>query len=172
MNTFTRKLKTALVAVMAFCMTACAFPQSSSNTSDNSHNAPTSSINASSGLENSASNSESSSEEDSSSESSSDEESNENEEKRLLAENILNEAFALSVGASLPDTYELSGTVSYIDIDYTSNKGVCLYFNVDEPQERELYCYQLKGAGAELIDSGAYITVSGTLHRREYHVLP
>ena len=81
----------------------------------------------------------------------------------LYAEDIMNEAELLGVGESMSGTYELSGIVNYVDIDYTSSKGICLYFVVDEPQNREMYCYQLKGAGADLITEGDHITVSGTI---------
>lgn len=79
------------------------------------------------------------------------------------AESVMNEAALLSVGESLSGTYELSGTVTQIDISYTSSKGVCLYFDVYEPKSRELYCYQLKGDGASEIEKGDFITVSGTI---------
>ncbi len=75
----------------------------------------------------------------------------------------MNEPELLGVGDSLSGTYELSGTVTQIDIEYTSSKGVCLYFDVYEPQGREMYCYQLKGNGASSIKKGDFITVSGTI---------
>ena len=162
MNIFTRKIKTALLLVTAFCLTvtSCAFPQlptdslqsTDSQDSISSTESMESSILESSSMEESL---------DSESLSSSDE--NQITEEQSLAEQIMNQAYALATGATLPDTYQLSGTVSYIDIDYTAKKGVCLYFNVDEPNARELYCYQLKGDGADLIDVGSYITVSGTI---------
>ena len=96
--------------------------------------------------------------------SSSDEDSSEEySPMQLYAESIMNEAELLNIGAALVGTYELSGVVNFIDIEYTSSKGICLYFNVDEPQNREMYCYQLKGTGASLIEVGDYITVSGTI---------
>ncbi|MBQ8394539.1 MAG: hypothetical protein IJX49_03095, partial [Clostridia bacterium] len=79
------------------------------------------------------------------------------------AEAIMNEAELLGVGEALNGTYELSGTVTQIDIEYTSSRGVCLYFDVYEPQSRELYCYQLKGDGASTIKKGDFITVSGRI---------
>lgn len=84
-------------------------------------------------------------------------------EAYYLAEQIMNEATLLQAGETLFGTYELSGTVTEIDISYTSSKGVCLYFDVYEPQAREMYCYQLKGTGANLISKGDFITVSGTI---------
>ncbi len=92
-----------------------------------------------------------------------DERTEEEEQAFQEAGRIMDMAYALSTGASLDGTYTLTGVVNYIDIDYTSSKGVCLYMNVKEPKNRELYCYQLKGAGADLIDSGDTITVSGTI---------
>ena len=157
MKTFTQKLKTTLLAVMTFCMacsaTACDLAQflplnqSSSSASNESIESPyPDSI------------------EDSSSESvdsSSDEDETAKEQAR--AKEIMDQAFALSVGETLQGTYHLSGVVSHIDVDYTENRGVCLYMNVNEPLSRELYCYRLNGEGAELITVGTTVTVSGTI---------
>lgn len=76
---------------------------------------------------------------------------------------IMDEAYALSTGASLSGIYELSGVITSIDKTYTSSKGVCLFFAVDEPENRSMYCYQLMGDGASVIQVGDYIWVSGTI---------
>ena len=76
---------------------------------------------------------------------------------------IMDEAYALSVGKSLSGIYELSGTITMIDKAYSSSKGVNLYFEVDEPESRSMYCYQLNGNGASIISVGDYIWVSGSI---------
>lgn len=78
-------------------------------------------------------------------------------------EEIVNEAYALKNGEALDGEYELGGVVTEIDIKYTPSKGICLYFDVDEPQSRSMYCYQLTGVGANLIGVGDYIWVSGSI---------
>ncbi len=76
---------------------------------------------------------------------------------------IMDEAYALSVGKSLSGIYELGGTVTEIVNSYSSSRGVNLYFEVDEPKCRSMYCYQLKGNGASVIGVGDYIWVSGAI---------
>ena len=81
----------------------------------------------------------------------------------LEAGRIMDMAYALSAGDSLDGTYTLTGVVTEIDLEYKASKGVCLYMDVNEPKARELYCYQLKGSGADIIGKGCTITVSGTI---------
>ena len=154
MNTFTRKIKTAWLIAIASCLTftSCAHPQSSADSLTPSFSQSQSTDaypDSDSSIE--IEDSSSSTEEDGIT------------EEQAYAEQIMDQAYNLNTGDYLPNTYQLSGTVSYIDIDYTAKKGVCLYFDVNEPQAREMYCYQLKGSGADLIDSGSYITVSGKI---------
>jgi len=80
-----------------------------------------------------------------------------------LAESIMDSAYALAVGEALDGTHELSGVITEIDLSYTSKNGVCLYMRVAEPKHRELYCFRLKGTGADVIAVGDTITVSGTI---------
>ena len=167
MSNLTQKLKTVCLAIIAFCLTAtsCAMPQFSTENSVNSSSHTESQTSLEDSVDGSSSQEESDSDSttDVDSESSSAPDKDTPTEEQLRAEEIMNQAYALPIGATLDGIQQLSGTVSYVDIDYTSKNGVCLYFDVDEPQQRELYCYKLKGTGAELIDSGSYITVSGTL---------
>ena len=152
-----RKLCIFVLSVMtlALSFTACELSTDEISSSD---------VSSESISDSSESNNESSSNNEDSNESS-EENSSEDEysPEYLYAESIMNEAYLLANGSSLSGTYELSGVVNYIDIDYTSSKGICLYFLVDEPQHREMYCYQLKGTGANLIEVGDHITVSGTI---------
>ncbi|MBO5736733.1 MAG: hypothetical protein J6S04_02885 [Clostridia bacterium] len=87
----------------------------------------------------------------------------EDDEALQEAKRIMDEAYALATGESLPGTYTLTGTITYIYTDYTASKGICLYMDVLEPASREMYCYQLKGTGADIISEGDTITVQGTI---------
>ena len=79
------------------------------------------------------------------------------------AKKIMDDAYALSTGTTLSGTHTLTGTITYVDAAYSASKGICLYMDVLEPQSREMYCYQLKGVGADLIGVGDTITVQGTI---------
>ena len=96
-----------------------------------------------------------------SSESASDSSSDDYDPLYYYAESVMNEAELLSTGESLSGIYTLSGVVTEIDLRYSSS--VSLYFDVDEPQHREMYCYKLKGSGFDLISKGDHITVQGTI---------
>ena len=76
---------------------------------------------------------------------------------------IMDEAYSLSSGKTLTGSYELGGVITKIDTAYSSSKGICLYFEVDEPEHRSMYCYQLTGEGANIIQVGDYIWVSGSI---------
>ena len=107
-------------------------------------------------------------EDDSSTEDTSDDEDSstddeQEDEAMQEAKRIMDEAYALATGESLQGTYTLTGTISYVYTDYTASKGICLYMDVLEPQAREMYCYQLKGTGADIIGEGDTITVQGTI---------
>lgn len=175
MNILLQKIKKSCVAVFAIMLgctaTACQisfpFPLSSSSmeqssTLDGEESQTDTSSTEESGEDSSSS--PSSSDDDTSSDTSSDS-SNEDETDEAWEEagRIMDMAYALTTGASLGGTYTLTGTISYLDGDYSSAKGICLYMNVHEENRRELYCYQLKGAGAELIGAGDTITVQGSI---------
>ena len=110
--------------------------------------------------EDSSSNESSSAQEDSSSNEDSSSEEEELDEEAIA---IVDEAYTLSAGEALDGTYELTGTVTEIDIDYTASKGVCLYFVVKGRESKPIYCYQLKGDNASIVSKGDTITVSGTI---------
>lgn len=79
----------------------------------------------------------------------------------VYAGTVMDQAELLGVGQSLSGTYELSGTVTDIDLKYSSS--VSLYFDVYEPENREMYCYKLKGSGVLDLRSGDFITVRGQI---------
>ncbi len=103
-----------------------------------------------------------SSDENNDSESSFGDSSSEGEEENEY-EAIMDEAESLDYGESMDGYYELSGTITSVETEYSASKGVCLYFDVDEPQNRSIYCYQLKGDGADIVDVGDWIRVSGSI---------
>ena len=107
----------------------------------------------------------SSSEDSSSDESSFDEDSSSSADDELDEEAIaiVDEAYELGVGEYLDGTYELTGTVTEIDKNYSASKGVCLYFTVKGREDKKIYCYQLKGDDASLVSVGDTITVSGKI---------
>ena len=81
-----------------------------------------------------------------------------------LAEQIMDEAYALNVGEYLDGVYTLWGTVTEITTKYSSTKGVVtLIMRVHEPQNRTMMCYQLKGDSASLISVGYKIKVTGSI---------
>ncbi len=85
------------------------------------------------------------------------------DEELQAAKLIMDEAYALATGAAMSGTHTLTGVINALDGSYSSSKGISLYMNVQEPQSREIYCYQLKGVGADLIDVGDTITVQGSI---------
>ena len=155
MQNFKKIISSLLSAMLCFSFAACSALQ----------NLPSSALDSESDWQQSATDGENSVFDSSDSADSSDDTdvSDKPTAEQLWAEMVMNSAQELANGETLDGTYQLSGTVTQIDIDYTSSKGVCLYFDVDEPQARELYCYQLKGTGANQIGKVDYITVSGTI---------
>lgn len=186
MNTFLRKIKKSLAMVFALFMgfsgAACELPfplplgnSSEESTSLNGESENNSSIQES--QEASSSPNESEEDEKDSTDDTLDsgdegeeetpptdeEENKPSEEELQAAKLIMDEAYALPMGSSLQGTYTLTGVINALDGSYTSSKGISLYMNVQEPQSREMYCYQLKGLGADLIGVGDTITVEGTI---------
>ena len=80
-----------------------------------------------------------------------------------LAEEIMDEAYALAYNGEMDGIYTLWGTVTEITTKYSSSKGVTLIMRVHEPQNRTMMCYQLKGDGASLISVGYKIKVTGSI---------
>ncbi len=108
---------------------------------------------------------EGSSEEESSSESNSDETSSpedssvKDDETDATAEAILNAAYALESGESLPDTYTLTGVVT--DVEKRDQGDICLTFVVGNFTDMPMYCYWLQDA--DFVEVGYEITVLGTI---------
>ena len=176
MNTLMQKIKKSCATILALMLgmsaTACEipFPLTSDNSTveqsatDNSETKD-SSLEDSQAPSSSIDSDRNDSSSDTSSESSSDSTETDEEQDETFQEagRIMDMAYALSRGASLGGTYTLTGVISALDGDYSSSKGICLYMNVNEPNHRSMYCYQLKGAGANLINVGDTITVQGSI---------
>lgn len=148
MNTFTRKLKTACISLFALlfgvagtaCDTLFSKPQDgdsslsqSSPLGDNGEGTPP------------------------------EETPPEKDEAFIKATDIMDMAYALEIGESLEGEHVLSGVVTEIDRNYAASRGIWLYFDVNEAHSREMYCYKLKGEGADLIGKGSTITVRGKI---------
>lgn len=76
---------------------------------------------------------------------------------------IVDAAFALEAGTSLPYTATLTGTVVSIDTEYSEQYGnVTVTINVTDT-DKNIQCFRLKGEGSDTIAVGDFVTVEGTL---------
>ena len=74
---------------------------------------------------------------------------------------VVNAAYALADGASLPGTYTLSGAIVSIDTAYSEQyKNITVTISVEG---KTIQCYRLKGEGAEKLAVGDNITATGVL---------
>lgn len=77
---------------------------------------------------------------------------------------IVNAAYALAVGASLPYEVTLTGTIIRVDTEYSADYGnVTVTITVAGVEDKPIVCFRLKGTGADSIAVGDTITVTGTL---------
>ncbi len=77
---------------------------------------------------------------------------------------IVKAAYALEPGASLPYTATLTGTITEVTEEYsTQYKNITVIFVVDGCDDMPIKCYRLKGTGADQIGVGDTITVTGTI---------
>ena len=159
MNKAIQKIKKACVSLLALLMgctgAACDISALLPSLGNTSQSSLTDSEQTNSEIKNDEQSDDNSSTED--------EKQEESDEAFLEAGRIMDMAYALSAGDSLDGTHTLTGVVTEIDLEYKSSRGVCLYMDVNEPHSRELYCYQLKGTGADIIGKGSTITVSGSI---------
>ena len=80
---------------------------------------------------------------------------------------IVDEAFKLGEGESLPYAATLTGVVKSIDEPYNAENGnVSLTITVEGSDgAKDIYCYRVKGEKAPTVQAGDTITVTGTLTR-------
>ena len=77
---------------------------------------------------------------------------------------IIDEAYALEKGQSLPYTSTLTGTVTAINTAYSEQyKNVTVTIAVPGRESKPIMCYRMKGADAANVEVGDTITVTGTI---------
>ena len=77
---------------------------------------------------------------------------------------IVDAAYALEDGATLPYTATLTGAIVSVDTEYSADYGnVTVTIAVAGKEDKPIMCYRLKGDGADTIAVGDVITVTGTL---------
>ncbi len=77
---------------------------------------------------------------------------------------IVDAAYALEAGASLPYTATLTGTIVSVDTEYSEQySNVTVTIAVAGAEDKPIQCFRLKGDGADTIAVGDVITVTGSL---------
>ena len=77
---------------------------------------------------------------------------------------IVDAAYALESGASLPYSCTLTGTVVTIDNPYSEEYGnITVSIAVAGKEDMPIMCFRLKGEGAAALEVGNVITVTGTI---------
>ena len=77
---------------------------------------------------------------------------------------VLEEAYALAAGASLPNKYTLTGVITSVDTPYDSGyQNVTVTIVVGGLTEQPIKCFRLAGEGADTIEANDTITVTGIL---------
>ena len=79
------------------------------------------------------------------------------------AKEILEAAYALATGATLPGTHTLKGQVISSEGYNEANEDICVTIVVDGFEQYPMYCYYVKGSDTSKIGLGDYITVQGTI---------
>ena len=74
---------------------------------------------------------------------------------------IVDDLYELESGEKLEGEQVLTGTITKINYTYTSKNGVSV--TMDAGDGRSVYCFKMKGTGADRIAVGDNITVRGTL---------
>ncbi len=83
-------------------------------------------------------------------------------DEEMLA--IVDMAYALEEGQSLPEAATLRGVITSIDTPYDSSyKNISVVIEVPGREDKPILCYRLKGEGAENLAVGDTITVTGII---------
>ena len=85
--------------------------------------------------------------------------------EELSVEEIMDAAYALPSGATMPGTQTLTGTITKIDTAYSAQYGnITVTIKVEgEPDDRTIICYRMKGDGANTLKVGDKIVVTGEI---------
>ena len=79
-------------------------------------------------------------------------------------EDIVNAAYALKDGESIPGSYTLNGVITKIDTPYSEQYGnITVTIVVGNMADKPIMCYRLKGEGAAALAVGDNITVTGKI---------
>ncbi len=81
---------------------------------------------------------------------------------------IMDAAYALAADGALTGTYTLTGVITSVDTAYsTSWKNITVTMTVNEVtgDNTSIQCYRLSGTGADLLDIGYTITVTGSISK-------
>ena len=77
---------------------------------------------------------------------------------------IVDELYALASGAALEQKYSLTGVITEVTSPYSSQyQNITVVIEVAGTTDKPVICYRLKGTGADEIDIGDTITVTGIL---------
>lgn len=77
---------------------------------------------------------------------------------------IIDAAYALEDGASLPEACTLTGKIKTIDTEWSEQYGnITVTIEVAGSEDQPIMCFRLKGDGANALKVGDTITVTGTL---------
>ncbi len=77
---------------------------------------------------------------------------------------VVDAAYALEEGASLPYEATLTGKIVSIDTPYSADyKNVTVTIAIEGKEDKPIICFRLKGEGADTIKVGDEITVTGSL---------
>ena len=85
--------------------------------------------------------------------------------KPTTPEEIVNAAYALAAGETLQEgPYTLTGVITQVNTAYSAQYGnVTVTIQVGEMSDKLIECFRLTGEGADVIDVGDTITVTGQL---------
>lgn len=91
-------------------------------------------------------------------------------EKPSDPKQIVDSAFALEPGASLPYTATLTGKITKINTEFSTQfNNITVTIEVEGTAgTKQLKCYRLKGTGADALAVGDVITVSGTIKNYQH----
>ena len=77
---------------------------------------------------------------------------------------IVDEAYALEGGATLPYTATLTGKITEIVEAYSEDyKNITVKITIEGREDKPIVCYRMKGEGVDTLKVGDTITVTGTL---------